>query len=120
MSEEDEVIRTTHRAMNKLAKWRLVFASWQLGTRSLADPECQAVRDHREVTLLLRAEMNALTQLLEAKGIFTPEEFRIALSEEAGMLEKDLESRFPGFKATEYGMEIDAAAAAPTARGWKP
>lgn len=47
-------------ALNKLAKWRSVFAGWQLGTRLKEDPECQAVKDHREVTILLRAEVSAL------------------------------------------------------------
>lgn len=31
--------------LQRLGKWRTVFASWQLGTRSKNDPEAQAVRD---------------------------------------------------------------------------
>jgi hypothetical protein len=34
------------KALQKLAKWRLIFAGWQLGTRLKGDPECDAVRDH--------------------------------------------------------------------------
>lgn len=60
--------------LNRLCKWRSILAGWQLGTRADTDPECQAVRDHREVTLLLRAEVNALTQLLVCGGVFTEEE----------------------------------------------
>src|SRR5438067_1656730 len=39
-------------ALNRLTKWRSVFCGWQLGTRSSTDPEAQAVRDHREATML--------------------------------------------------------------------
>lgn len=49
----------TRRRLEKLGKWRSLFAGWQLGTRLDNDPECQAVRDHREVTMLLRTEVNA-------------------------------------------------------------
>jgi len=56
-------------ALNKFAKWRTWFASWQLGTRSDHDGECSAVKDHREVTMLLRAEVNALTKVLIDKGV---------------------------------------------------
>ena len=40
-----------YEACNRLTKWRSVFAGWQLGTRAKGDPECDAVRDHREVTI---------------------------------------------------------------------
>lgn len=94
-------------AVERLAKWRTVFAGWQLGTRSLEDPECQAVRDHREVTLLLRAEVSALVGLLVEKGVFTQEEYCLAVGEEAVRLEHDLQERFPGAKATDQGMQYD-------------
>lgn len=57
-----------NRILQKLCKWRSVFAGWQLGTRPDTDAECQAVRDHREVTMLMRAELSALTALLIEKG----------------------------------------------------
>mgnify|MGYP001587156880 CR=1 FL=1 len=41
--------------INRLTKWRTLFTGWQLGTRAKGDPEGDAVRDHREVTILLRA-----------------------------------------------------------------
>ena len=68
---KEELAQACSRAMNRLAKWRSVFAGWQLGTRQIGDPESDAVRDHREVTLLLRAEQSALVLLLIEKGIFT-------------------------------------------------
>jgi hypothetical protein len=61
--------------LNRLAKWRTVFAGWQLGTRAKGDPESDAVRDHREATILQRAELTALTSLLIKKQIITAAEF---------------------------------------------
>jgi hypothetical protein len=55
---------TAIQALNRVAKWRGLFAGWQLGTRPKGDPECDAVRDHREITILLRVEASALTRLL--------------------------------------------------------
>jgi len=106
-------------ALNRLTKWRSVFAGWQLGTRPKGDPECDAVRDHREVTILLRAEVTTIIGLCVKKGLFTTEEFQQALMEEAEQLSKDYESRFPGMKATDIGIQYDMRAAE-TMRGWKP
>lgn len=107
-------------ALQRLAKWRTVFAGWQLGTRAKGDPECDAVRDHREATILLRAENNALIGLLVSKGVFTTEEFVKAVDEEAELLSKDYSQKFPGFKAADYGMEVNVAIAKDTMAGWKP
>ena len=108
-----------HAAMNRVTKWRSVFAGWQLGTRSDTDPECKAVKDHREVTILLRVEMTAITRLLLDKGIITQEDFTQACIDEAEMLNKDYERRFPGMQATDSGMRFDKRAIE-TMRGWKP
>jgi hypothetical protein len=107
-------------ALNRLAKWRSVFAGWQLGTRADTDPECQAVRDHREVTILLRAEVSALTCLLAEKGILTGEEWDAALEREADQLSADYANRFPGMEATDHGIAYDLARARETMKGWKP
>jgi hypothetical protein len=118
MSNQDLATRC-HAALNRLTKWRNVFAGWQLGTRAKDDPECQAVKDHREVTMLLRAEQSAFTKLLIDKGIFTEEEFHQAMMDEAEMLSKDYEERFPGMKATDYGIQYDRRAME-TMKHWKP
>lgn len=94
-------------ALERLAKWRAVFAGWQVGTRAIDDPECQAIRDHREVTLLLRAEVSALVGLLVEKHVFTNEEYSIAVGDEAERLSEALEKRFPGARATDDGMVYD-------------
>lgn len=111
--------RTPMQELNRLAKWRMVFAGWQLGTRLKSDPECQAVRDHREATLLLRVEVSAIARLLVEKGVFTGAEFHEALGVEAVELSAILERKFPGMKATDDGMDYDARAAG-TMEGWLP
>lgn len=111
---------TLENTLNKLAKWRTVFAGWQLGTRPKGDPEADAVRDHREATILLRAEQSALVRLLIEKKIVAQEDWTSALQKEALQLDKDYERRFPGFTTSEYGIDIDVHLAQQTMKGWKP
>lgn len=110
----------TMRALNILGKWRTLFAGWQLGTRPKGDPECDAVRDHRELTILLRAEVTAFTGLLREKGVFTDEEWLAALEREAEYLNRSYEARFPGVRAHENGLTIDPARVLSWMKGWKP
>jgi hypothetical protein len=109
----------THRALNILAKWRVLFTGWQLGTRQKGDPEGDAVRDHREVTILLRAEASAIVGLLLEKGVVTEDEWLRALQTEAEHLNKAYERKFPGVTATENGLTIDKRVL-PWMKGWKP
>lgn len=109
--------RACDAALQKLTKWRTVFVGWQLGTRAKGDPEADAVRDHRELTILLRAEVNALTGLLLKKGLFTQDEWLAQLEGEAAWLDQSYEQRFPGIKSTGYGLTMDARAAE-TMKGW--
>ncbi len=97
----------------------MVFTGWQLGTKAKGDPEGDALRDHREATILLRAEVNTFTKILVSKGVCTEDEFRQALIEEAQQLDKDYEKKFPGMKSTPEGMQYDKRAIE-TMRGWKP
>lgn len=113
----------TSRRINILAKWRSLFAAWQLGTRSATDPESQAVRDHREATLMLRVEVAALTGLLIEKGVFSAEEFTIQVGDEAAAYNSMLEARFPGVTATLEGLVYDASRVAEIQSWmghWKP
>jgi hypothetical protein len=107
-------------AFNRLAKWRSVFAGWQLGTRADDDAECRAVRDHREVTMMLRAEVNALTAIILRANVCTQEELQEQMLEEAEFLSKAYERKFPGFKATDYGMDMNIEIARDTMQGWRP
>jgi|SRR5882724_162947 len=118
MSQTPQFERTI-RALNVLTKWRTLFTGWQLGTRPKGDPEGDAVRDHWEVTILLRAEMSALTGLLERRGVIDRGEWLIALEREAEKLSADYERRFPGVTATETGLTLDKRSL-PWMKGWKP
>lgn len=113
---------STRAALEKLTKWRAHFAGWQLGTRPKGDPESDAVRDHREVTILLRAEVTALTGLLIRKGIITGDEFDEALRYEAHTLERDYQKRWPGVAATDAGLsyDLEQIRRAGWMKGWKP
>jgi hypothetical protein len=102
--------------LNKLAKWRNVFASWQLGTRNSRDGECRAVKDHRELSVMLRAEVSALTGCLIRAGVFTAEEFDKALGEEAERLDADYERKFPGFSVSQAGVQMQMPEAGETMR----
>jgi hypothetical protein len=112
MSLKEELIRE----LNRLTKWRAIFAGWQLGTRAEMDGECMAVRDHRELSIILRAEQNALVGLLIQKGVFQECEWSTAVIEEARLAQKEFEGRFPGAKATDIGLDIDPAVFAHTMR----
>lgn len=105
-----------HRVLNKLARWRTVLASWQLGTRNDTDGECKAVKNHWENSLMQRAELSATTALLIRKGVFTLDEFRHQLIEEAGALDQMYEAFFKGFRTTDVGIEIITQQAAETAQ----
>jgi hypothetical protein len=107
-------------AVHRLTRWKMVFAGWQLGTRPIGDPEADAVRDLRELSILLRAEVTTLTGLLIKAGVFTTAELDAALEEEAERLAADYARRFPGFVATNDGMHIDLGVAQHTMRGWRP
>jgi hypothetical protein len=109
-----------NRVLQKLCKWRGVFAGWQLGTRPNSDPECQAVRDHREVTMLLRVEVTALTSLLIEKGVFTEGEFSQQVGVEAQHLDKAYEEKFPGVSTSDVGVELKMPEAFETMKGWRP
>lgn len=107
-------------AIQRVAKWRAVFVSWQLGTRRKEDPEASALRDHREVTILLRVECNALANLLITKGICTQEEFTQAVAEEAEQLNLAYEQKFPGFTAQLDGIHIDLPEGMETMKRFAP
>lgn len=98
---------STREWLEKLCRWRGFFASWQCGTRSAADGEVRAVKDHRELSILLRCEVNALTGLLLEKGVFTAEEWDAALRAEAKALDHDYEERYTGFRSTLAGMSME-------------
>lgn len=110
------------KALNRLTKWRNVFVGWQLGTRKKGDPEGDAVRDHRELSMILRVEVTALAGLMIEKGVFTAEEFDAAVAKEADALSEDFAQRFPGIRATDEGLAMDPIVMQRhgTMQGWLP
>ncbi len=109
-------------ASNVLCKWRRVFAWWQLGkTRGGdGDVEFQAVADHRELTMLLRAEQNALLRLLVDKKVFTYEEYLAQLTDESTHLSNEYAKKFPGFRAGPIGLDVNVSIANDTMATWRP
>jgi hypothetical protein len=103
-------------ALNRVCKWRVLLTGWQLGTRAKGDPEGDAVRDHREVTILLRVETSALIGLLLRKGVITQEEWESSLAMEADMLSDAFAAKFPGVTARPDGLSMDMERI--TAAGW--
>jgi hypothetical protein len=104
------------RVLNKLCKWRTFFASWQLGTRSRREGEVQAVKHHRELSILLRVEVTALTGLLLEKGVFTEQELNEAVTAEAKRLDHGYEESYPGWRSTDEGMSMKLPEAQETMR----
>lgn len=93
-------------AIEKLGKWRALYAGWWFGTRSLKDGQARAARDNFDRTIMLRCEVNALTALLIAKGVFTPEEFQGQLLDDVEHLDRELEKRWDGIRTTPDGLEF--------------
>ena len=107
-----------YRSLNRLTKWRAHFAGWQLGTRAKGDPECDAVRDHREATIILRAESTTIVGVLLDKGIITEQEFHDRLAHEADELEQAFQKRWPGASAGDDGMHYDVQRSAAWMQHW--
>ncbi len=82
----------------------------------------QAVRDHREVTILLRVESSAIIGLLFAKGLINAAEWETALAQEANLLNSAYARKFPGVRAADDGLVMDPRKieAAGWMKGWKP
>lgn len=99
----------THARLEKLARWRSVFAGWLLGTRATTDHETAYHRDLREAILLLRAETSAHARLLAELGI-SHDRWLQVLGEEATALDESLERRFPGYRTTALGVAMTAEA----------
>jgi len=78
------------------------------------------VRDHRETTMLLRAEVTTLTRILLEANIIKKEELAQIMTEEMQYLDKAYEKKFPGFTTSLDGVHMDIQKCAETTRGWRP
>jgi len=86
--------------------------------RAESPAQAEAVHDIFETTLLSRAQVNAITFLLLEKGVIDQKSFVARYQEECRWLCEQYEREFPGFRATDTGMQIHAALAALTMKGW--
>lgn len=116
----DNLSKQLDAVLNKLCKWRMVFAGWQLGTRAKGDSESDALRDHREATMMLRVEVSALTRLMLEKKVITQAELSAAVLAEAEHLDDMYAKRFPGFTSADFGMSMEPVQAKETMKGWRP
>jgi hypothetical protein len=115
MSEEEErAAIKANQALNLIMKWRSWFTGWQLGTRLKGDPESDALRHHRELSILLRVEVTALAGLLIKKEVFSALEWTLQLAEEAEALELAYEKAYPGVSALPNGLNYKLPEAAET------
>lgn len=106
---KNDILRTKCvNALNKLAKWRTVFAGRFFGSIPADYVPGKAYRDDVEARLLLRVEVNALCRLLIEKKVFTDAEWQQMLHDEALTLDMLLEKKFPGFKTDQNGVIMDA------------
>ena len=115
----DLIVLRLQRGFAKLGAWKSVLARWQLGP-SANEAALAALRDHREQSLILRAEMNALVQVLLARGVISSGEWTRSLDAALRALDARYEQRFPGLRTTDAGavVEADAEAVTRTMAGW--
>ena len=99
-----DVRRRADSAANKVAKWRRAFAMWQV-----SDDGFNAIADHRELSILMRVELNALQGMLLERGLITENELCEALEREAALLDKAYAKRFPGITSDVDGLVINPA-----------
>lgn len=94
-------------ALNRVCKWRRVFTGKMLGTAAESDPLIVGMNDIQEARIIMRVELTAITGLLLAKGVFAGDELNEAIGKEADLLNADYATRFPGFTATDDGIDMD-------------
>lgn len=72
------------------------------------------MKHHRELSIFLRVEVNALTTLLLNKGIITLDEFQKQVVREAEALDAQYMQNYPGFSTSAMGLHMKLPAAAET------
>lgn len=101
-------------AVNRLCRFKMVLARWQLGNRENGDQEFEAVCDTRSLLLILRAEVNALLSVLVDTRIIKHTDFDKALEATANRDNTNLSLRFPGYYGTDEGLAVDVRIAEAT------
>lgn len=116
--EERVAAKRCRAAYEKLGKWRLAFMARMLGTVPREDKRFVPYKDLFENLIFRRAEINALAKVLIDKQVVTPVEWLNYMTEEAKLFDEDLEKVFPGYKATEFGLDVDLDVAGPMIAKW--
>lgn len=104
--------------INRLGKWRTVLVGRLLGTRPATDPQTIGYRRLVDQLHLRDLECAALIWLLIEKQVITSDDLIREMQRKAQELCAAYEREFPGFRATDIGMDIDVARAAETTKGW--
>lgn len=119
---EPEKVTEANASVQRLGKWRAHFAGWLLGTRVKDDPQAQWARDTAEKLLMMRVEINALTQMLVKQDIIDAEKLTIEVGKEAEILMRGLEAKWPGVTAGNDGLHYDMKKIVKrgTMKGWLP
>jgi hypothetical protein len=120
-----KITTATSGVFNRLTQWKRILTARMLGVNTLSGPRylnmpanVQAVADLFEEVLTLRAENNSLVQLLIAKGAFTSDQWTNRCAVESHKLADAIEKTFPGMRATDDGITMDAAVAQKTMANW--
>ena len=106
--------------INRLGKWRSVFTGRMVGTVPRGHSQGEGWRDLFDCVHMLRAEVNAQTQLLVNAKVFTAEQFTEQLHKECAILCSHYERLFPGFTAEDWGTNMKLPEAHETTKGWPP
>jgi hypothetical protein len=93
--------------MNRVVQWKEILANWQLGTKDDSDGSFRALQDLHDTTMRKGVKLEALVELLLARGIIRPEDLLEKQIELAVRLDQSLEVKFPGVKVTDSGIQVD-------------
>ncbi len=104
--------------INRLGKWRSVLVGRLLGSRPDTDPQTIGYRRLVDQLHLRDLECAALIYLLIDKKVLTADEIKAEMQRKAQELCQQYQQEFPGFRASDIGMDIDVARAMETTKGW--
>jgi hypothetical protein len=93
--------------MKRVVHWKEVLATWQLGTRDANNGTYQALQDLHENLIRKQVQLDAVTEILVCRGIFSPEDLLEKQIELAVRLDQNMETKFPGVKTTDSGLDVD-------------
>lgn len=105
-----------HIALDRVCKWRTILAGRVWGTQPKT-PQAKGRTDIFERLIIMRVELNALTELLLEQGLIIEERYLQAIERAAIELDNAYAEHFPGIKSSASGMVIGPEALK-TMEGW--